>query len=56
MAYSMSGKRPFNEVSSQYLFLDEPPKDVPKVPSGMSVSFCKDLIVTGSDQDILNNC
>jgi hypothetical protein len=56
MAYAMSGKRPFNEVSSQYLFLDEPPKDVPKVPSGMSVSFCKDLIVTGSDQNILNNC
>jgi len=46
MAYALSGKRPFDQVSPEYLFLEEPPSNLPPVPSGQYVSFCNGNIVT----------
>lgn len=57
MAYALSGKRPFNEVSKDYLFLDEPPKDIPAVPIGKFVSYCRNEIVTDSSKvNLLLKC
>lgn len=53
MAYAMSGKRPFDQVSPEYLFLDEPPLNLPPVPSGNYVSFCNGNIVTGVNPETL---
>jgi len=54
MAHAMAGKEghtDFAKVSPKYLFLDEPPSDVPEVPIGKKVSYCDGEIVTkGADE------
>ncbi len=44
MAAAVAGKESFSEVSPHYLF-DDPPSDLPDIPSGKKVSYCNGEIV-----------
>ena len=50
MSQAVMGRAPLTGISSEYLFLDEPPASLPEVPNGHRVSYCKGKGVVLADE------